>query len=638
MSLRIKKGTKVWGPKAPVSRRPGAPPSAPSSARPSVERQSQTPVPFSSHTEVLPVPSEEQEVAEQPQVSETAVIVQAEDVWADKPPATASSAEAEPRNVLKRKESTGVEETISSPPKRPRVDELPPRPPTPPQTSSVPVEPILVEPIPVEPSLPTAKSSIIRPSSPIAEAGQDVETSVYPDPEVSSGLGPAGTIPSGITGIPEAAGLGPAGDGYSNAAQIAQAPQIVQTALSDLEHAQAEGPEEAIPPVKRKKATRRRKVQPIEGAGEDGTATFEMQLNGPRRVTSRRGRKKKDANGGKRGATPEGAENEQINPSTMKMAELCADIRIGLKSSNHDMIKQRLMEQKAKAKLAKANPETPPVDAAEPGTPNPALEDPEAAAVPSGPQMRIVNGQIVLAESSLHLDRHKRAEAENEDMIEVEENEFSHITTSGTYMKRERAQLWDAVATATFYEGLAQFGTNFEMISKLFPTRNRRQIKLKFNNEERKNPIRINKVLMGEPEKIDLDRFEEMSGLKLEEVAEIEKERQAIDEEHEREAQAREKEKTDADLRKKKEIADRSAAARKMLASVDDEPEEGSSGKENRAVPSIESMAEAEAGFEQGMVAKGKGSKKAQPKSRKKKNPHARGDGGDVVEVLGTVG
>jgi hypothetical protein len=48
-------------------------------------------------------------------------------------------------------------------------------------------------------------------------------------------------------------------------------------------------------------------------------------------------------------------------------------------------------------------------------------------------------------------------------------------------------------------------------------------------------------------------------------------------------------------------------------------------------------LAELMAGAEQSAASKGKGSKKAQPKARKKKNPHGRGDGGDVVEVLGSL-
>jgi transcription factor TFIIIB component B'' len=342
-----------------------------------------------------------------------------------------------------------------------------------------------------------------------------------------------------------------------------------------------------------------------------------MQLNRPRRIAgAKRTRKKKedkDKPKGRRGMTPEGAEQEQINPSTMKMADLCRDIRIGVKSSNHDMIKRRIMEKKTRAKLAKTNPELiPVVESTEPAAEQ--AEEPVSSA-PNGPRMRIVDGQIVLAESSLQLDRHKRAEAESEVMLEVEENEFSHMTTSGSYMKRERTQAWDDVDNATFYQGLAQFGTDFETIAKLFPSRSRRQIKLKFNNEERKNPLKINQILMGKPQSIDLVGFEEMSGLKLETVEMIERERAELAAEQEREVQAREREKSEAELKKKKDIADRSAAARKLLNGVDDDlgAELGDgSGKENL----------------NGRKKKGKG---------RNRNPHGRGDGGEEIQVLGTV-
>jgi transcription factor TFIIIB component B'' len=634
MSLRIKKGSKVWGPKPPVARRPGAPSSAQSSARPSVERQSQTPAPVSTRAEISPVPEDEQEITEPIPVIEPPLATQSHVGIRREPSAIAIVTEVGGINDLKRKQSMEEDLAISVSPKRVRVGE----PASPPRSPSQPSG-MLVK--PVKPSPPNGEeTTALGRNSPVSETRQDIESSVYPDPELSSGLGPAGGTPSATTGIREGAGLGPAGSGNSNAAQIAQAPQIVSTTILDFEPSGAEVLQETVAgATKKKKGARRRKLQPNADEDDDIRATLEMQLNAPRRVTSsKRNQKKKDKDGmgNKRGMTPEGAEDEQINPSTMKMAELCRDIRIGVKSSNHDMIKQRMMEKKAKAKLAKTNPELVPlIEGTEHEDQNPAADElVDSTPAPSGPRMRIVNGQIVLAENSLRLDRHKRAEAENEVMVEVEENEFSHMTTSGTFMKRERAQLWDARANAIFYQGLAQFGTDFETIAKLFPTRNRRQIKLKFNSEERKNPARLNRILMGKPEKIDLEEFEEMSGLKLEDVAVIERERVEIAEEHEREVLAREKEKTDADLKKKKEIADRSATARKVLESADDEPEEGSSGKENRNDAPSENMAEV---VEQTTISKGKGNRKAQPKPRKKKNPHGRGTGGDVVEVLGTV-
>ena len=638
MSLRIKKGSKVWDPKPPVARRPGATSSAPSSARQSVERQSQTPAPVSTRAEISPVPEDEQEITEPIPVIEALPATESHVGIRRGLSAAAIVTEAGGINDLKRKQSMEEVLAISVLPKRVRVGE----PPSLPQSPSLPSG---MSVIPVKPSPPIREETTTsRRGSPISESRQDIESSVYPDPELSSGLGPAGGIPSTTARLREGAGLGPAGNGNSNAAQIAQAPQIVSTAILDFEPTGAEVLQETVPGAskKKKKGARRRKLQPNADEDDDIRATLEMQLNAPRRVTSsKRNQKKKDKDGmgNKRGMTPEGAEDEQINPSTMKMAELCRDIRIGVKSSNHDMIKQRMMEKKAKAKLAKTNPELVPlIEGTERGDQNLAADElVDSTPAPSGPRMRIVNGQIVLAENSLRLDRHKRAEAENEVMVEVEENEFSHMTTSGTFMKRERAQLWDARANATFYQGLAQFGTDFETIAKLFPTRNRRQIKLKFNSEERKNPARLNRILMGKPEKIDLEEFEEMSGLKLEDVAVIERERVEIAEEHEREVMAREKEKTDADLKKKKEIADRSTIPRRAIESADDEPEEGGSGKENRNDAPSENMADMEADVEQTTIPKGKGNRKAQPKPRKKKNPHGRGTGGDVIEVLGTV-
>lgn len=45
------------------------------------------------------------------------------------------------------------------------------------------------------------------------------------------------------------------------------------------------------------------------------------------------------------------------------------------------------------------------------------------------------------------------------------------------------------------WQALSQWGTDFALIANMFPTRNRRQIKLKFKQEERRNPARVNQAL-----------------------------------------------------------------------------------------------------------------------------------------------
>ena len=111
------------------------------------------------------------------------------------------------------------------------------------------------------------------------------------------------------------------------------------------------------------------------------------------------------------------------------------------------------------------------------------------------PQVRMVDGQIVLDEESLRIDRHARDAVEEDHMEVIEENVNTRIVNSNTYGKRERADRWDEIQTDRFYEGLNMFGTDFDMLSRLFPGRSRRHIKNKFNCEERRAPERINCAL-----------------------------------------------------------------------------------------------------------------------------------------------
>ncbi|KAI9143680.1 hypothetical protein BKA69DRAFT_1026459, partial [Paraphysoderma sedebokerense] len=50
--------------------------------------------------------------------------------------------------------------------------------------------------------------------------------------------------------------------------------------------------------------------------------------------------------------------------------------------------------------------------------------------------------------------------------------------------------------TGLFVKALSYWGTAFDLICKMFPGRNRHQIKNKFNREESKNPIRVKNALM----------------------------------------------------------------------------------------------------------------------------------------------
>jgi transcription factor TFIIIB component B'' len=403
---------------------------------------------------------------------------------------------------------------------------------------------------------------------------------------------------------------------------------------------------------KRKKYTKRKKIQAAQ-AGDDARATVEMQLNRPRRVVGgRRIRRKKDGTKERkqRATTPEGAEDEEIDKETMTMTDLCKDLKIGKPFSMRGEIKQRIIKKKAdaaRAKLRKDHPELIPlIDAednaapGEAGPPGTTADEPAApeAPVASGPQMRVIDGQIVIDDRTLQIDRQKRAQAEQQAMEEVEENDFTRVITSGTWMKMERAQPWDMAANELFYTGLRQYGTDFQMIAGLFPNRNRRQIKLKFNKEEKVNPAKINRALTGVKEPINLDEFQKMSATQLEEVADIEAEREQFDQEQMTEQAKHEAAKAEVTRKKKEAIQSTSAAARRILATVasdDDEPSDratgGESAKENREPAASTRGKSTEA------TAAPKGRKKGPAPKKTRKNKHSHYAGGDEVEVLGTI-
>ncbi|KAF4626006.1 hypothetical protein G7Y89_g12156 [Cudoniella acicularis] len=346
----------------------------------------------------------------------------------------------------------------------------------------------------------------------------------------------------------------------------------------------------------------------------------------------RRWRKEGEKKKRRRAETPDGAEDEVVDRTSMKMADLCKDIRIGKKFSKYNEIKEREAQQKAKAKLAKALPQLVTQAEGDQGngestsTSQPEGEVPNTAAVnDSNPRMKVVDGQIVLDESTLQVNRQERGRAEEGVMEEILEDDFTRITTSGTNMKRERAQMWDYAAHEMFYNGLRMFGTDFEMIAKMFPHRNRRQIKLKFNKEERDNPEMITRALVGDKAPIDLDEYQKLSQIKLEDVSVIEAERAKIDAEHNAEEARHQAQVAEETRRKKAEIQAKSTTAKRVSDdNATGEPNAGTESAKENTEPAR--VGEASAALK---------SKKKAAAKKKKKNMHSSNGGGEEIEVLG---
>ncbi|PWY97419.1 hypothetical protein BCV70DRAFT_149557, partial [Testicularia cyperi] len=78
----------------------------------------------------------------------------------------------------------------------------------------------------------------------------------------------------------------------------------------------------------------------------------------------------------------------------------------------------------------------------------------------------------------------------------IDEREGDRFVNSSTYSRKlGRARKWTDDDTAKFYRALQQWGTDFEMIARLFPGRDRVMIKKKFNAEERSHPKLVDEAI-----------------------------------------------------------------------------------------------------------------------------------------------
>lgn len=246
----------------------------------------------------------------------------------------------------------------------------------------------------------------------------------------------------------------------------------------------------------------------------------------------------------KREPTPEESEQVEIAPTVVKMSELCKDLRTGKKSKRE--IELRSLEvaeaerkQKAREREKSRNSDTPVKADVENGSGASSLTPSKSQ---TGPRMRIVNGEIVIDNASLQFDQRAEAARQLGEMQDVVENRLNRKVNQATYGKRTKVESWDEELTDLFYRGLRMFGTDFSLISNMFPGRSRRQIKLKFNNEERRDPERIKRTLLGPREHIDIQTYSELTNKIYEDPEVIQKEldddKKRIEEQHAKEKQA----------------------------------------------------------------------------------------------------
>ena len=94
------------------------------------------------------------------------------------------------------------------------------------------------------------------------------------------------------------------------------------------------------------------------------------------------------------------------------------------------------------------------------------------------PQIVFRDGKIVLEAPQVQIQR---------PVLQLVENKKPAKLTSMSFRTKNHTPKWTEEETRKFYKSLEIFGADFSMIAKLFPTRNRAQLKNKFNKEEKTN-------------------------------------------------------------------------------------------------------------------------------------------------------
>ena len=301
--------------------------------------------------------------------------------------------------------------------------------------------------------------------------------------------------------------------------------------------------------TRKDKGTTRRKESGLEGDGENNGAVSENPAHPNKKKAVRKAKKtttptvetgedvegdaadreqpKKRKGRPPREATPSGAEDEEIEPETTLMTQLATrNIRVGklserekrMREINWEEVRQRRLEEEANA-VERAREARNQVDEAL-AQAGKARE--EAAQQNSGPQLREIDGQIVLVQDSGTIDREADADRAIELMEQVDEDDLTVRINGGSFLRDNKrfpqdfmlpgqGRRWTKEGTELFYEALGKWGTDFDTISTIFPGTTRKSIRKKFNREERADPARIDAVLRA-PKAPDWDEYLTLSG------------------------------------------------------------------------------------------------------------------------------
>lgn len=353
-------------------------------------------------------------------------------------------------------------------------------------------------------------------------------------PPVTSAPTPGPSAPAQIRVAPPTAPPSPApvSDTIAVSTPADEAPTIApkKRTYKRKSTAAADGTGVEGPAPKKRRPRKTATTVPAETETTESSATpsagGEGEAAPPKRTYRRR----------KRSPTPEDPENQVVDHTKTKMGDLTKDLGIGKRFKHADAIEERAREARERFRRKKLEKQKRALgitadedSASRAGTPAEGEGEGEeneresalarardlGASVGANAQSvgyEVVDGQIIISQQSLVVDRHA-AHRNTANLETVEEDEFSHLTTSASFRRESRKtgpNHWTDEDTEKFYRLLGMFGTDFETIAAMFPEKSRRAVKLKFNREENLRPRRINATVMVRGEKkvnIDLEEY-----------------------------------------------------------------------------------------------------------------------------------
>jgi transcription factor TFIIIB component B'' len=107
--------------------------------------------------------------------------------------------------------------------------------------------------------------------------------------------------------------------------------------------------------------------------------------------------------------------------------------------------------------------------------------------------VRVVDGKIVIDEASL--------------LFNKTNNEEAHSPRKASKRTRAKSK-WTQEQTIRFFEAIQKYGLDFTLLGQLFPEFSRRELLLKYKREERKDPQKIDFLLMNKLP-VDEEEFKE---------------------------------------------------------------------------------------------------------------------------------